>query len=72
MVAMSYLKRQTLTLLLNRFKTSAERWRSGESDNDAVLTVAKAARRELLEHIENESKAYGSDFGHVGSPYLST
>ena len=33
---MSYLKRQTLKLVLNRFKTSAEGWRSGESDNDAV------------------------------------
>ena len=35
-VAMSYLQRQPLTLVLNRFKTSAEGWRSGESDNDAV------------------------------------
>ena len=38
-VAMSYLKRQTLTLLLNRFKTSPEGWRSGESDNDAVQSL---------------------------------
>ena len=36
---MSYLKRQALTLLLNRFKTSAEGWRSGESDNDAVQSL---------------------------------
>ena len=36
---MSYLKRQTVTLLLNRFKTSPEGWRSGESDNDAVQSL---------------------------------
>ena len=29
-IAMSYLQRQTLTLVLNRFKTNAEGWRSGE------------------------------------------
>ena len=46
---MIYLKRQTLTLVLNRFKTSADGWRSGERDNDAV---ARAARRKLLERIE--------------------
>ena len=36
---MSYLKRPTLKLVLNRFKTSAEGWRSGESDNDAVQSL---------------------------------
>ena len=36
---MSYLKRQTLKLVLNRFKTSAEGWRSGESDTDAVQSL---------------------------------
>ena len=35
-VAMSYLERQTLTLVLSMFKTSAEGRRSGESDIDAV------------------------------------
>ena len=39
---MSYLKRPTLTLVLNRFKTSAEGWRSGrESDNDAVQSICQ-------------------------------
>ena len=38
-IAMSYLQRQTLTLVLNRFKTNAEGWRSGESDNDAVQSL---------------------------------
>ena len=33
---MSHLVRQTLTLVLNMFKASAEGWRSGESDNDTV------------------------------------
>ena len=50
---MSYLKRPTLTLVLNRFKTSAEGWRSGR----ATMTVDMSARRELLERLENESKA---------------
>ena len=39
---MSYLKHQALTLLLNRFKTSAEGWRSGKSDNDVVQSLGSA------------------------------
>ena len=65
-IDMSYLQRQTLTLVLNRFKTNAEGWRSGESDNGSTVTMA--ARRELLERNENESKAYGSDFGSQNLP----
>ena len=63
---MSYLQRQTLALVLNRFKTNAEGWRSGESDNDAVQSLWQ--RGELPERIENESKAYGSDFGSHNLP----
>ena len=42
-VAMSYLQHQTLTLVLNRFKTSAEGWRPSESDNDAVQSLWQRA-----------------------------
>ena len=66
-VAMSYLKRQTLKLVLNRFKTSAEGWRSGESDNDAVQSHYGSAK-ELLERTENDQRRR-NDL-KVGGPVL--
>ena len=56
MVAMSYLMRQTLTFVLNRYKTSAECWRSGESNGDAVQSLWQREGNYLNEMRTNQKR----------------
>ena len=52
---MSYLERQTLTLVLRKFKIIAEGQRSGESDNDAVH-MTQCKRMNLLICVTSDAK----------------
>ena len=64
-VAMSYLQRQTLTLVLNRFKTSAESWRSGESDNEAGQSLWEREGNYLSEMRTNQKRIGVPESSHV-------
>ena len=66
-VAMSYLERQTLTLVLSMFKTSAEGRRSGESDIDAVQSPWQR-EWSLMSVLRTKQKHKKSELGSQNLP----
>ena len=68
-VVISYLQGQTLTLVLNRFKPSADGWRSSESDNDAVQCLSLWQREgNYLSVLRTNQKRMEATWGPIIFP----